>query len=143
MQGPFGALVFPGAGSTLRLAYGSSAGADGSRFLSGSGADLRAGLLLSAGPNRTPCVRYLASSRELKSLSSTAKRSNDLRTERERNYHTLCVDRYQTTGMFQMSSAYSRIVRSDENQAMRATLSMLEWIHSGLSHFASTARCVR
>lgn len=48
-----------------------------------------------------------------------------------------------SAGSSQMSSAYSRIVRSDENQPMRATFSMLEDVQPGVAHCPSMLRWVR
>src|SRR5215468_5855976 len=46
------------------------------------------------------------------------------------------------TGTCQMSSAYSRMVRSEENHAMRATLRMLARVQAGITcQRASTPRC--
>jgi hypothetical protein len=46
-------------------------------------------------------------------------------------------------GRPQISSAYSRIVRSDENQPMRATFRIEDEAQPGVAHCASTRRCVR
>src|SRR5689334_3825552 len=46
------------------------------------------------------------------------------------------------TGTCQISSAYSRMVRSDENHAMRATLRMLARVQAGITcQRASMLRC--
>src|SRR3954454_16812976 len=46
------------------------------------------------------------------------------------------------TGTFQISWAYSRMVRSEENQAMRATLRMEARVQAGATcQRASTLRC--
>ena len=54
----------------------------------------------------------------------------------------LLLDLRCYTGTFQMSFEYSRIVRSDENQPMRAVFRIAFFHQSdGLDHRASTCRC--
>jgi hypothetical protein len=48
-----------------------------------------------------------------------------------------------SAGSPQISSAYSRMVRSDENQPMRATFNMADDAHPGVAQCSSIWRCAR